>query len=198
MAESLQIAFYIVSPIGTFLAVATAYYAIYRQTKPCVVVYYEPNPDTASLIDLVIRNIGTGTARDISFSDPLPILGWGIEKADNSESKQIDHRIPFLAPGKELRFNAGQYGGLKDRVKNGISVSANYSFRTPLRSGKKGTDSSMLDVNYMQHAGTKNSAAQDLSDALKGRNHTVFIQMNKSLASISKSLSELSDKRDDA
>jgi|SRR5690554_1167152 len=198
MAESLQIAFYIVSPIGTFLAVATAYYAIYRQTKPCVVVYYEPNHDTASLIDLVIRNIGTGTARDISFSDPLPILCWGIEKADNSESKQIDHRIPFLAPGKELRFNAGQYGGLKDRVKDGISVSANYSFRTPLRSGKKGTDSSMLDVNYMQHAGTKNSAAQDLSDALKGQNHTVFIQMNKSLASISKSLSELSDKRDDA
>jgi len=198
MAESLQIAFYIVSPIGTFLAVATAYYAIYRQTKPCVVVYYEPNHDTASLIDLVIRNIGTGTARDISFSDPLPILCWGIEKADNSERKQIDHRIPFLAPGKELRFNAGQYGGLKDRVKDGISVSANYSFRTPLRSGKKGTDSSMLDVNYMQHAGTKNSAAQDLSDALKGQNHTVFIQMNKSLASISKSLSELSDKRDDA
>ncbi len=197
MSEFFQIAFYIVSPIGTFLAVATAYYAVYRQTKPCVVVYYEPNPDTASLIDLVIRNIGTGTARDISFSDPLPILCWGIDKPDNSDSKQIDHQIPFLAPGKELRFNAGQYGGLKDRVKDGISVSARYTFRTPLRSGKKGTDSSMLDVNYMQHAGTKNSAAQDLSDALKGRNHTVFIQMNRSLASISKSLSELTDKRDD-
>lgn len=198
MSESLQIAFYIISPIGTFLAVATAYYAIYRQTKPCVVVYYEPNPDTASLIDLVIRNIGTGTARDISFSEPLPILCWGIDKPDNSESKQINHQIPFLAPGKELRFNAGQYGGLKDRVKDGISVSAHYTFRTPLRSGKKAADSSMLDVNYMQHAGTKNSAAQDLSDALKGRNHTVFIQMNQSLASISKSLSELTDKRDDA
>ena len=198
MAESLQIAFYIVSPIGAFLAVATAYYAIYRQTNPCVVVYYEPNPDTASLIDLVIRNIGTGTARDISFSDPPPILCWGIDKPDNNESKQIDHRIPFLAPGKELRFNAGQYGGLKDRVKDGISVSSHYTFRTPLRSCKKGTDSSMLDVNYMQNAGTKNSAAQDLSDALKGRNHTVFIKMNQSLASISKSLSELTGKRDDA
>lgn len=198
MSESLQIAFYIVSPIGTFLAVATAYYAIYRQTKPCVVVYYELNPDTASLIDLVIRNVGTGAARDISFSNPLPILCWGIDKPDKSESKQIDHRIPFLAPGKELRFNAGQYGGLKYRIKNGISVSAHYAFRTPLRSDKKGSDSSMLDVNYMQHAGTKNSAAQDLSDALKGRNHTVFIQMNQSLTSISKSLSELTDKSDDA
>lgn len=198
MTESLQIAFYIVSPIGTFLAVATAYYAIYRQTKPCVVVYYEPNPDTASLIDLVIRNIGTGTARDISFSAPLPILCWGIEKPDSSESKQIDHKIPFLAPGKELRFNAGQYGGLKDRIQDGIGVNAQYTFRTPLRSSKKGTDSSMLDVNYMQHAGTKNSAAQDLSDALKGKNHTVFISMDKSLASISKSLSELTAKKDDA
>ena len=182
MAETLQIAFYIVSPIGTFLAVATAYYAIYRQTKPCVVVYYELNPDTTSLIDLVIRNI----------------LCWGIEKPDSSESKQIDHKIPFLAPGKELRFNAGQYGGLKHRVQDGIGVSSQYIFRTPLRSSKKGTDSSMLDVNYMKHASTKNSAAQDLSDALKGKNQTVFINMNKSLASISKSLSELAEKRDDA
>ena len=197
MTESLQIAFYIVSPIGTFLAVATAYYAIYRQTRPSIAVYYEPNPDTASLIDLVIRNIGTGTARDISFSAPLPILCWGIDKPDGSESKQIDHKIPFLAPNKELRFNAGQYGGLKDRVQDGIAVTAQYTFRTPLRSGKKGKDSSMLDVNYMRHAGTKNSAAQDLSDALKGRNQTVFISMNKSLVSISKSLSELATKERD-
>lgn len=93
MSESLQVAFYIVSPIGTFLAVATAYYAIYSQTKPCVVVYYEPNPDTASLIDLVIRNIGTGTARDISFSDPVPILCWGIDKPDKSEESYMDTQL---------------------------------------------------------------------------------------------------------
>ena len=194
MAELLQLAFYIVSPIGTFLAVATAYYALYRQTRPCIAIYYEPNPETASLIDLVIRNIGTGTARDISFSAPLPILCWGIDKSDGSESKQIDHKVPFLAPSKELRFNAGQYGSLKDIVQDGIAVTAEYTFRTPLRSGKRGADSSVLDVNYMKHAGTKNSAAQDLSDALNGRNHTVFISMNQSLASISKSLSELAEK----
>jgi len=194
MADFLQIAFYIISPIGTFLAVGTAYYAIYRQTKPCIVIYYEPNPDTASLIDLVIRNIGTGTARDISFSDPLPILCWGIEKPVSTERKQVGHSIPFLAPGKELRFNAGQYGGLKARVQDGIAVNAQYTFRTPLRSGKKDKDRSMLDVSYMQLAGTKNSAAQDLSDALKGRNQTVFININRSLASISESLSELARK----
>lgn len=198
MTDSLQTAFYIVSPIGTLLAVATAYYAIYRQTKPCIAVYYEPNPDTATFIDLVIRNIGTGSARDISFSNPLPILCWGVDKPDGREVKHIDHKIPFLAPGKELRFNAGQYGGLQNIIQDGMSIVAQYTFRTPLHSEKKGTDSSILDVNYMQFSGTKNSAAQDLSDALKGKNDTVFIEMNQSLASISKSLSVLAQKdRDD-
>jgi len=38
-----QVAFYIISPIVTFLAVAIAYLAIYKQSKPNVIVHYEPS-----------------------------------------------------------------------------------------------------------------------------------------------------------
>ncbi|WP_119395676.1 hypothetical protein [Salinibius halmophilus] len=191
MADYLQIAFYIASPIGTFLAVFTAYYAIYRQTKPAIVIYYEPNIDTASKIDLVISNIGTGTARDISFSEPLPIRCWGVEKADKSDIHFVEHDIPFLAPGREIRFAGGQYGGLSAQIGDGIEVLAEYTFRTPLQSSKRGVDLSVLNIHYMQHLSTKNSAAYDLSDALKGRNHTIFLKMNKSLDGITQELRKL-------
>ncbi len=38
-ASGFQIAFYIISPIATFLAVGTAYLAIYKQSKPLVLAY---------------------------------------------------------------------------------------------------------------------------------------------------------------
>lgn len=72
-ASNFQIAFYIISPIATLLAVWTAYFAIYRQTKPSIVIYYELSPDVQTVIDLVICNYGSGTARDIEFSTPIPI-----------------------------------------------------------------------------------------------------------------------------
>lgn len=198
MLEALKIASYIISPIGTLLAVATAYYAVYQQTKPSIAVYYELSPDVATVIDLVIRNIGTGTARDISFSVPLPVQCWGIEAPDARGNKLIELSIPFLAPSKELRFTGGQYTGLKAVVKEGITVKSTYTFRSPLRAGKKETDTSLLDINYMRDTSTRNSASQVLSDALKGKNGTVFIGINKSLSGINKALTKLAEDKDES
>jgi hypothetical protein len=190
--DMIQLAFYIVSPIGTFLAVGTAYYAIYRQTKPSIIVYYEPSPDVGSVIDLVISNIGSGTARDITFSSPLPIGRWGIETSGDSGNKGgLNQKIPILAPGKEFRFSGGQYGGLLSEIGDGKEVTVSFIYRTPLRSNKKGSAVAVLNIKYMEHMSARNSAAYDLSDAMKGRNNTVFVKMNKSLVSIDKSLSIL-------
>jgi hypothetical protein len=185
---NLQTLFYIISPIGTFLAVFTAYYAIYRQTKPSIAIYYEPNPNNATVIDLVIKNIGTGTAKDISFSIPLPIRCWGITEPGDDEEIAIDHKIPFLSPNKELRFLAGQYAGLSDKIGDGLLVTAEYKFRSPLRSNKKNKDDSQLDINYMQYMTHSNSVENVISDALKGRNGTIFMKMNTSLNGIESTL----------
>lgn len=188
----LQIAFYIISPMITFLAVATAYLALYRQSKPSVMIHYEPSNDVGSVIDLVIGNYGGGVARNVTFSRAMPIRCWGIDDPDNiNENDFLQMTIPALASGKSLRFQAGQYGGLLSKVGDGLSITASYSYRSPLKMEKKGVDVSVLDIKYMGSMHSGNSPAYDLADAMKGRNNTVFIKTNESLESISKSLNEI-------
>src|SRR3546814_8221819 len=74
-----QIIAYVVSPLASLLAVWVAYLAVHRGSQPQLLVYYQPNPDVPSLIDLVIENIGGGSALDVKFSEPLPI-DWRSEE----------------------------------------------------------------------------------------------------------------------
>src|SRR3546814_6080526 len=60
-----QIIAYVVSPLATLLAVWVAYLAVHRGSQPQLLVHYQPNPDVPSLIDLVIENIGGGSALDV-------------------------------------------------------------------------------------------------------------------------------------
>jgi hypothetical protein len=187
-----QIAFYIVSPFLTFLAVAIAYLAIYRQSKPNIIVHYEPSDNAGSIIDLVIHNYGGGTAKDVHFSKAIPIRCFGIEQASPVESSNfLRVNIPILAPGKSLRYTGGQYSGLLAQIGDGYPVTATYNYRTPLRIKKKGKDTSILDIQYMAGMHSGNSAAYDLADAMKGRNNTVFIKTNKELEVISKQLTRI-------
>jgi hypothetical protein len=92
-----QIIAYVVSPLATLLAVWVAYLAVHRGSQPQLLVYYQPNPDVPSLIDLVIENIGGGSALDVKFSEPLPIDWWGIEKPDGSGSFISKDGFPALS-----------------------------------------------------------------------------------------------------
>ncbi|WP_200241908.1 hypothetical protein [Lamprobacter modestohalophilus] len=187
-----QIAFYIISPFLTFLAVAIAYLAIYRQSKPNIVIHYEPSDDAGSIIDLVIHNYGGGTAKDVQFSKAIPIGCFGIDQARPVENSNfLKVKIPILAPGKTLRYMGGQYSGLLVHIGDGYPVTATYNYRTPLRIKKKGKDTSILDIHYMAGMHSSNSAAYDLADAMKGRNNTVFIKTNKALEVISKQLTRI-------
>ena len=197
-----QIIFYLVSPVITFLAVATAYLALYRQSKPSVMLHYEPSNDAGTVIDLVIGNYGGGTARDLSFSNAIPVDCWGISNSDKiNEENFLKITIPALAPGKTLRYQAGQYGGLVSQIGDGMPITASYKYKSPLKVEKKAEDVSILDLRYMAQMHSGNSPAYDLADAMKGRNNTIFIQTNKSLDSISKSLNviaaSLSTKKDE-
>ena len=61
------------APASAALAALVAYLAVYRNSQPQVVVYYQPSERQQSIIELVIENIGTGNAFDIKFSKPIPI-----------------------------------------------------------------------------------------------------------------------------
>ncbi len=187
-----QIAFYIISPLVTLLAVSVAYLAIYRQAKPNVIAHYEPSDNVGTVIDLIICNYGGGTARDVTFSDAIPFNCWGIEAADNIDvSKFLNIKIPVLAPGKTLRYQAGQYGGLISQLNESLPVTASYVYRTPLRKKKKGSDVSILDIKYMSRMSSGNSPAHDLADAMKGRNNTIFLKTNDQLKSVNKNLNRI-------
>lgn len=190
--EYFQIAFYIVSPIITFLAVSIAYLAIYRQSKPNISLHYEPSNDVASVIDFVIRNNGGGSAINLKFSREIPISCWGIEQPiKNEKPDSLDIKIPHLSPGKELRWQAGQYGGLLAQVGEGLPVEISYTYRTPLSMKKKAKEISVLDINYMCRMHSSNSPAYDLADAMKGRNNTIFLKTNKQLEAINIHLSRI-------
>jgi hypothetical protein len=190
----LQFVFFIVSPLITLSAVAIAYHALYRQAKPSISIYYEPNPDVGSIIDLVIKNSGGSAVKDLTFSTPIPIGRFGIEKADSKQNSCFDHTIRHLTSGRELRYWGGQYGGLKAAIPTDLEIIARYSFKSPLRK-RKGEDVSVLDVRYLKGCNSSNSAATDLSDALKGNNNTVFIKIKNSLDNISKELNSLNLER---
>lgn len=187
-----QIAFYIISPLITFLAVSVAYMAIYRQSKPNVLAHYEPSNNAGSVIDLVICNYGGGTARNVSFSIPIPIGCWGIEKSDKVDpSEFLNINIPVLVSGKSLRYQAGQYGGLSSQLGENLPVTSNYNYRTPLRRNKKGKDISILDIKYMARMHSANSPAYDLADAMKGRNNTIFLKTNDQLKAVNSNLARI-------
>jgi hypothetical protein len=187
-----QIAFYIISPMVTFLAVFIAYLAMYRQAKPNVLAHYEPSDNVGSVIDLVICNYGGGTARNVEFSESIPLHCWGIVTADKVDiSKFLNIKIPVLAPGKILRFQAGQYGGLASQLNESLSVTASYKYRTPIRKAKKGEDVSILDIKYMAGMHSGNSPAYDLADAMKGRNNTIFLKTNDQLKAVNSNLNRI-------
>lgn len=72
MAESLKVAFYVFSPIGTtVLVVAMVCYTFCRQTNSLIAVYYELKSEAAGAIHFLIKNFSIVTARYLSFSFSL-------------------------------------------------------------------------------------------------------------------------------
>ena len=108
------------APASAALATLVAYLAVYRNSQPQVVVYYQPSERQQSIIELVIENIGTGNAFDIKFSKPIPIRWFGIKSPSGDGSYIPESGIPSLAPRQRLVFLGGQFAGLsKELQKNG-------------------------------------------------------------------------------
>jgi hypothetical protein len=109
----------------TLLALITWFYVgltkkiLDAQTDPCIIVSTVHDANRPTIIQLVIKNIGSGLARDITFqcSQPLPQFAWGLTITDAKDAEVMSagpliDGISGLAPGEERRIDWGQYGGL--------------------------------------------------------------------------------------
>lgn len=183
-----QVIAYIVSPLATLLAVWVAYLAVLRNSQPQVLVYYQPNPDVPSLIDLVIENIGGGNAVDVTFSEPLPINWFGIETPDADGSYIPKDGFPSVSSRQCYIFNGGQYGGLESKLGAGFRIKVNYKYQNPFGVLRKSTSSLTLAVGHLKGMPTRTSASQAIVDALKGPNTTTMQEIRNELRAINKHL----------
>jgi len=113
----------VVLSILTFVYVWLTRRILGAQSSPCVIISVVHDDTRPTILQLVIRNIGTGLAHDVTFepSRPIPFHAWGITIDEAKEPKIINHGplvdgIPALGPGEERRIDWGQYGGLSKYI----------------------------------------------------------------------------------
>jgi hypothetical protein len=157
-------------------------------------VYYQPNPDVPSIIDLVIENIGGGTAIGVTFSQPLPIDWFGIGKSDGTGTFISKDGFPALSAGQRYIFNGGQYSGLETEIGKGIEVKVSYKYRNPLGVLRNTNNTLALGIEHLGRMPTKTSASQAIVDALKGPNKTTVQEIRDELRAINKHLQKIADR----
>lgn len=187
----LQLFFYIVSPIVSFSAVFIAYLAMSKQSQPNILVYYRPNVDEQSKIDLVIENTGSSAATELKFSEKLPIGYWGIDKSDGSGDDILTEGLPVLASGQKYIFDGGQFGGLKEKLRDGLKLSVSYKYKNPFGIIRNKSSDIVLAVDHLKHLPTKFSANRAIVKALIGKAETTTLNLiEKHLSSIAKTINQ--------
>lgn len=181
------------APASAALAALVAYLAVYRNSQPQVVVYYQPSERQQSIIELVIENIGTGNAFDIKFSKPIPIRWFGIKSPSGDGSYIPESGIPSLAPRQRLVFLGGQFAGLsKELQKNGGRLDISYKFNPPLWRSKSATDTCVLSIEHIKGMPSVKSMEQAVVDAIEGHNATTIKDIRNALQNIETHLAAMS------
>ena len=184
--------------LATLLAVWVAYLALTRSAEPQVQIYYQPNQDVPSLIDLVIENNGGGSAFDITFSHPIPINCFGIRKAEGESSTVPKSGLPMLSPGQRYTFDGGQFGGLKQKLGDGLKVEASFKYRNPIGIVRKGKERYRIGIEHLGRMPSRQSADQAIVEAIKGQNSSTIRSIRDDIRVISKALQQIAKQGRDA
>lgn len=186
-----QTAFYVASPLVTLLAVLVAYIALAKQSRPQILIQYSPNPDIPSFINLVIENIGSGMARDIRFSQPLPAGYYGIEESDGSGADILSDGLPALAASQMFIFDGGQYGGLTSRLGSKLEIEVSYRYVNPIGIRRNKKDVCVLSTDHLAAMPTRMSANQAIVDALKSHNQTTLHRIENELKKVAAAINSV-------
>jgi len=194
MVTLTQTIFYVISPLVTLLAVWVAYIALVKQTRPHILVQYQPNPGIQSFVDLVIENIGGGMARNVNFSQPLPVQCFGIEKPNGSGVEVLGDGLPAIAAGQRFVFDGGQYGGIDSRIGDKLELEVSYSYTNPFGFNRKRRELCVLSIAHLSNMPTRTSAEQAIVDSLKGPNVTTLQKIHGDLSNIASALGNIAEK----
>jgi hypothetical protein len=75
------------------------------QTRPYIVIFAEPSPVSRKFIDIVIRNLGSTAARDLSITIDPPLVRAQDEDAYPAMAARVFREpIPMWPPGYHLRM----------------------------------------------------------------------------------------------
>lgn len=104
------------------------------QERPEVIV--DADYADQDVIDVVVRNIGRGAAKDVTFEFSSPLVSSmsnreGSEGVPLNELPYFKEGIEFLAPGAEIRAFWDSYTGLfpllqENGLQNGITITSRY------------------------------------------------------------------------
>lgn len=188
MSLLVQVMSYIVSPLATLLAVWVAYLALLRGSQPQLLIYYQPNPDIPSFIDLIVENKGGGDAINVTFSEGLPINCFGIEQPNAEGGSVPKTGFPMVSAKQRYVFDGGQYAGLANRLGSGLPINISFKYLNPLGFYWKSTESVVVGVEHLKGMPTRTSAGQAIIDALKGPNKTTIQEIRNELRAMNKSL----------
>lgn len=156
-------------------------------TDPEIVVRVEHDRERATLLTIVIENIGRGVARNVRFelSRPIPRFAPGLSldevegKFAPMEQGPLIHGIPLLAPGSRRVLDWGQYGGLRSALgRDVVDVRAYY------KGGNRDLYSaSMLEVESYAWTDAASSVEERVANSLE--------KIEKSLSNIGSGYSKI-------
>lgn len=118
------------SAAAAVIAVGVATWAVMEtrrlhklQTNPEVIVYLAFDEEFTSGVNLVIENIGSGPASDVSFTWPENFPWFDLTEISGESAFILEKAIPFLAPGQKLECALDSYVDLEKAAQ---TVSAQY------------------------------------------------------------------------
>lgn len=191
--ENLSDLFTALAALGAVLAALVAYLALYRNSKPQLLIYYRPNPDARSIIDLVVENIGQGSAIGVKFSTDIPVNCYGLRGLDWRGEYIPKSGFPMLAPGQKHIFDGGQFVGIEKKLNGGLAVRVSYQYKNPIGCLSEDSESFVLSVEHLKGMSVRKSSNQAIVDALTSHNKTTLHEVRDELHQINAWLEKIAN-----
>lgn len=116
---------------AALLASAVGYMSLRANIDPSIVVFVTMYEENRSILALIVRNVGSGTAQDISFTTSAEVPALRFEDNPNTAKEThadvLSRGLPSLAPGDERVYMLGKHPELaKTSLRTGIQMEVAY------------------------------------------------------------------------
>ena len=157
---------------GATVVLAYFTYMLYQETKkmrlaqiqPEIALYISPQKQWINLVDLIIKNIGPGTAYNIRFSvSPEFLVGHRDSKSRLADLPIIRNGIGYMGPSQEYAFFLFFILDYKGQPQPILDVSVFYEsvFGTEYKKDFH------FDFSFLIGLGTENDYTHEISESLK-------------------------------